>query len=105
VKGFSNIAKPLTWITKIDQKFISDEPQEQAFQELKARLSLAPILRWPIWRQLFQLHINWNTLGLGTMLTQFDDDGREFVVPYASESNNKMKVKYRSYEWECFTVV
>jgi hypothetical protein len=34
------------------------------------------------------------------MFTQFDDDGQEFDVAYASESNNKMKAKYRSYEWE-----
>jgi hypothetical protein len=48
VKSFNNITKPLTQLAHIDQKFIWDEPQEQAFQELKARISLTPILRWPI---------------------------------------------------------
>jgi hypothetical protein len=69
---------------QIDHEFIWDEPQEQTFQELKARLSSTPILRRPIWGQPFQLHINWNTLGLRTMLTQLDDDGQKFVVAYAN---------------------
>jgi hypothetical protein len=39
------------------------------------------------------------------MLTQLDDDGREFVVAYANWSNNKMEAKYNSYERECLVVV
>ncbi len=38
------------------------------------------------------------------MLTQIDDDGREFVVVYANWSNNKTKAKYSSYEGECLVV-
>jgi hypothetical protein len=44
-------------------------------------------------------------LGLGIVLTQFDDDGREFVVAYANHFNNKTKAKYNSYEGECFTII
>ncbi len=39
------------------------------------------------------------------MLTQSDDDGQEFVVVYANQSNNKTKAKYNSYEGEYFAVV
>jgi len=39
------------------------------------------------------------------MLTQLDDDGREFVVAYVNQSNNKTKVRYNSYEGECITIV
>jgi len=52
-----------------------------------------------------QLHIDWSIVGLGVMLTQFDDDGQKFMVAYASLSNNKMEAKYNSYERECLTVV
>ncbi len=38
------------------------------------------------------------------MFTQFDDDGREFVVAYVNWSNNKMMTKYNSYEKECLVV-
>jgi hypothetical protein len=39
------------------------------------------------------------------VFTQFDDDGREFVVAYTNGSNNKMKAKYSSYVRECLAVV
>jgi hypothetical protein len=39
------------------------------------------------------------------MLTQLDNNGEEFVVAYAKRSNNNMKAKYNSYEWECLVVV
>jgi hypothetical protein len=39
------------------------------------------------------------------MLTQLDDDGQEFVVEYASGTNNKMEANYNSYEGECFAIV
>ncbi len=39
------------------------------------------------------------------MFTQLDDDGQEFMVEYVSWSNNKMEVKYNSYERECLAIV
>jgi hypothetical protein len=39
------------------------------------------------------------------MFTQLDDDGQEFVVAYANRSNNKIEVKYYSYEGECITLL
>ncbi len=39
------------------------------------------------------------------MLTQLDDDGREFVAAYANQFNNKMKAKYNSYEGDCLAIV
>jgi hypothetical protein len=42
---------------------------------------------------------------LGTVFTQLDDDGKNFMVAYANWSNNKMEAKYSSYEGECFVVV
>jgi hypothetical protein len=92
-------------LTQIDQEFIWDEPQKQAFQKLKTKFTSNPILRRPVQGRPFQLHTNWNTLGLGVVLTQFDNDGWEFVVAYANQSNNKTKAKYSSYEGECFVVV
>ena len=105
VKGFSAIAKPLTKLTKVDQEWQWEDEQERAFQELKDRLSSAPILRRPIRGRPFQLHTDWSMLGLGAVLTQMDDEGREFVVAYASRSNNTTEAKYSSYEGECLAVV
>jgi hypothetical protein len=44
-------------------------------------------------------------LGLGAVLTQFDDEGKEFVVAFVSRSNNAAEAKYVSYEGECLAAV
>ncbi len=73
--------------------------------ELKARLVVAPILKRPIKGRPFQLHTNWSMLGLGAVLTQCDDEGKEFVVAYASSSNNVVEPRYSSYEGECLATM
>jgi len=76
-----------------------------SFVELKARLVPTPILRRPIKGCPFQLHIDWNMLGLGAVSTQCDDERKEFVVAYASCSNNARESRYSSYEVQCVAVV
>jgi len=39
------------------------------------------------------------------MLTQCDDEGKEFVVAYASHSNIAIESRYSSYEGECLAAV
>jgi hypothetical protein len=39
------------------------------------------------------------------VLTQMDDDGKEFVIAYASWSNNNTEAQYSSYEGECLAVI
>jgi hypothetical protein len=105
VKGFSALARPLTMLTKGDQPWVWGEAQEKAFQELKDKLSTSPILRRPIRGRPFQLHTDWSMLGLGAVLTQFDDEGKEFVVAFANRSNNAAEAKYGSCEGECLAAV
>jgi hypothetical protein len=51
------------------------------------------------------LHTDWSTLGIGAVLTQMDDDGKEFVIAYASWSNNNAEAQYSSYERECLAAI
>ncbi len=73
--------------------------------KLKDRLVVAPILRRPIRGRPFHVHIDWSMWGFGTVLTQCDDEGKEFVVAYASCSNNAAESHYSSYEGECLATV
>ena len=79
--------------------------QDAAFEALKKALGSAPVLRRPDIRRPFQLHTDWSMLGLGAVLTQKDDNGKEYVIAYASRSNNDAEAKYSSYEGECLAVV
>lgn len=47
IEGFSRIAGPLTRLTWKDVKFIWDDNCERAFQELKRKLTIVPILTIP----------------------------------------------------------
>jgi hypothetical protein len=72
---------------------------------LKDRLASVPILQRPIVGRTYQLHTNWSTLGIRVVLTQMDDDGKEFVIAYASRSNNNAEAQYSSYEEECLAAI
>jgi hypothetical protein len=67
VKGFSAMVKPLNMLLKLDQEWQWGNEQERVFVEFKARLVAAPILRKPIRGHPFQLHTDWNMLGLGAV--------------------------------------
>jgi len=47
VKDFSSIAAPINQLTKKDIPFYWGEVQENAFEELKKRLTSAPLLALP----------------------------------------------------------
>jgi hypothetical protein len=48
--------------------------------------------------KVFILHTNWNARGIGVILGQLDEEDKEYVIAYASRSNNKAKSNYSSYE-------
>jgi hypothetical protein len=52
-----------------------------------------------------ELHTDWSAVGLGTVLIQIDSNGKEFVIAYASRSNNRTERNYSSYYAECFAAV
>jgi hypothetical protein len=54
---------------------------------------------------VFILHTDWSAFGIGVIFGQLDEEGKEYVIAYASPSNNKAESNYFSYEGECFVVV
>jgi hypothetical protein len=53
-------------------------------------------LRRPDFNKVFILHTDWSALGIGAILGQLDEEGKEYVITYASQSNNKVESKYSS---------
>ena len=79
IENFSKIAKPMTAFLKKGTKFHWTEECEASFQELKKRLTTAPVLILPDIRKDSQVYCDASRLGLGGILMQ---DGR--VVSCAS---------------------
>jgi hypothetical protein len=51
-------------------------------------------LRRPDYSRPFELHTDWSGVGLGAVLVQRDDEGREYNIAYASRSNNRTERNY-----------
>ena len=79
IEGFSIVAKPMTQLLKKDKKFVWTEACEKSFQELKRKLTTAPVLVVPDIHKSFEVYCDASRKGLGCVLMQ---DGK--VVAYAS---------------------
>jgi hypothetical protein len=64
-----------------------------------------PILKRLDFSKVFILHTDWSALGVRTILGQLDEEGKEYVIAYASRSNNKAESNYFSYKEECPVII
>jgi hypothetical protein len=93
IEGFSKISKPMTDVLKKDKKFKWLPAYEANFQELRKRLTTAPILVMSDMQQPFSIYCDASGQGLGCVLMQ---DGR--VVAYASRQLRKHEVNYLTHD-------
>ncbi|GJS82837.1 putative reverse transcriptase domain-containing protein [Tanacetum coccineum] len=73
IEGFCEIAKPMTELTQKNQKFNWGEEQEEAFQLLKQKLCVAPILALPKGSDDFMVYCDASIKGLGAVLMPTDE--------------------------------
>ena len=92
-------------LLKKDEPFNWTEKQQRAFEFLKERLVQAPILTYPDFNKPFIIYTDASSTGLGTVLSQLDDNGKEKVIAYASKSMNSAKRNYGITDQECLAIV
>src|SRR6185369_10926866 len=107
---FSEIAKPLNELLKKENmtkgnKLKWTESQQEAFDTLKQKLISAPILTYPDFEKPFVLMTDGSAHGLGAVLAQIDEKGKEKVVAYASSSLVGAQKNYSATELEMLAVV
>ena len=61
---------------------------------MKQCLTTAPILAFPNYNKSFILDTDASNTGIGTVLSQLDDSGRERVITYASRTLSKPERRY-----------
>ncbi|XP_027178078.1 uncharacterized protein LOC113777243 [Coffea eugenioides] len=89
IKDFSKLASPLTDLTKKGGRFLWSDKCETSFQELKRRLTMAPILALPNGPDGFTVYTDASKEGLGCVLMQHHN-----VIAYASR---KLKIHEQNY--------
>ncbi len=105
VQDFNIIAHPFYALLKKNVAWTWSEKAKEAFNTLKEKLLEFLILKKPDFSKVFILHTNWSALGIGVILGQLDEEGKKYVIAYASRSNNKAESNYSLYEGECFAII
>ena len=104
VAGFSGIAAPLHALTQKGISFHWGQLEQTAFDELKDRLSSAPILGIPRDGGTFVLDTDASNTGLGAVLSQ-QQDGCERVISYASRTLSKSEKNYSTTRKELLAMI
>ena len=84
VEGFLKIATSLTNLLKKDHKFEWSNTCQRSFEELRQRLTTAPVLALPSGKDSYVVYSDASRQGLGCVLMQ---NGR--VIAYASRQLKK----------------
>ena len=100
VRDFSTIAAPLNELTKKGVDFKWGNSQETTFQELKKRLTEAPLLVLPDFTKTFEVECDASGIGIGGVLMQ---QGKP--VAYFSEKLGGAQLNYSVYDKELYALV
>ena len=105
IANFSQVAHPLHLLTKKDQEYVWEETQQQAFQELKNRLTSSPVLRLPDLLKPFSVQTDTSKLRTGAVLLQKDDTGVPHLCAYLSQALVGAEQNYQVYDLELLAVI
>ncbi len=105
IQNFADIARPLHRLTERNATFKWSKESQLAFEELKSRLISAPVLAYPDFSKNFLLDTDASDTGIGAVLSQVDDDGKEHVIAYASRLLSKPERRYCVTRRELLAVV
>ena len=104
IRNFSQVAKPLHRLTEKNVKFSWSDNCQSAFEELKVRLTSAPILTYPNERDEFTLDTDASDKAMGAVLSQVQD-GAEKVIAYGSKTFSRSERNYCVTRKELLAVV
>ncbi|WVZ64066.1 hypothetical protein U9M48_013636 [Paspalum notatum var. saurae] len=95
-----DLSKPMTFLLEKDAEFKWTNAQQAAYDELKKRLTTAPVLTLPDQQKKFIVYCDASRDGLGCVLMQ---EGK--VIAYASRQLRKHEVNYPTHDLELAAVV
>ena len=104
VRGFSEMARPLTQLTRAGVEWEWSTTQHQAFNRLKLALTTAPVLKLPDFGKQFVVTTDASDAAVGAILEQDFGNGLQ-PVAFASRKLNGAEIRYSAYERELLGIV
>ncbi len=109
IKGFSSITKLMYELTQIENgkyvPFVWNEKRQKAFDEIKRRMTMAPIVAHPDFNKPFILYTDASEEGIGVILYQKDDQSKEHIIACASRALNQHEKNYPIIEKKCLAII
>ena len=105
VPSYATIAEPLYYLQKKNVHFSWTESCQKAFEQIKQLLISSPTLRFPNFEREFIVMCDASNVGVGSILSQIDDDKNEYVISYASRALSAEERNYSTTEKECLAVL
>ena len=105
IPKFADIVDPLNQLTREKVRFKWSDECELAFKTMLELLSSSPILAYPNFERQFHLTTDASVVGLGAVISQFDENNIEHPIFYASRSLNSAERNYSTIERELLAIV
>ena len=105
IHGFSSTVKPLTQLTRKDQRFHWGKDQQLAFEELKQRFTSAPILAHFDFERDVIVETDASDYVSTGVLSQYSDDGILHPVAFFSTKHSPAECNYEIYDKELMAIV
>jgi len=105
IKGFAHIARPLHQLTRKNQEWRWGKEEQEAFNQLKARVTAEPVLAHAKLEDQFELEVDASGYAVGTVLLQRKEDSKKHPIGYYSATLNKAQRNYDIYNLELLAIV
>ncbi len=106
IDHFAERVAILYTLTSKKEGWLWTDECEMAFSDIKDAMTCAPVLRMPNLSQPFIIQTDASDIGLGAVLSQRSEDGKEeWVIAYASRVLRKAEKNYTTTEKECLAIV
>ena len=106
IPGYTTISSVLSDLTRksAPNRVVWTPQCERAFVELKKLLCSAPVLKAPDFSKPFILQTDASDRGIGTVLSQIDENGDDHPIAYFSKNLLPREQRYSTVEKECLAI-
>lgn len=105
IKDYATLSNPLTELTKKENAWRWTEEEQKSFDNLLKAFKENVVLEHPNYDKTFFVDTDASDVGVGAVLTQFDEQGRERPIHFASRKLTPGERKWAVREKEALAIV